>query len=655
MSRSTRAFILSVTLATAAVAALALPGPAQAQGPRPTPDRPDAQRQGYCGGVITPTLSANSIRLCDTLTVTVQVAPQCLPGSAHLAVVEPMHAFDLEWMKRVSLSAIDALELIASAGTPAAAGVVLYRTLPRTILPLKTLPEHSSEVRSVIREPGPAGTVGCVQFERSMREAVNMLVDARPQDLTRERAPFEMVLFYGGTKEHWWDPCRQRLLDAARLVHSERITLVAGCIGIPPSDQTWCSEMPELVKSRRYYIRSPEMRVEQIIEQDVGEYMEAGQATSLALEQSIPLGLAYVDGSASEAPASIERGSTSTVLRWAWTELDASQAHTITYRVAATNEGSWSIAGAMEVHDGQRLARHLPMLEQAIGVEGRCEPPTETPSPTPTLTPVPSATSTRRPTPSQTPSPMPTHTPEPTETATARPVLYLPVLLREECRSLQQRADVVLAIDTSSSMSGQKLADAQAAALHFVAVMDLAAGRDQVAIVRFDETAELSQALTQERAHVEAAIRALGPRPGTRIDRGLARAFEELRSERRMAANQPVIVLLTDGKQTGDPEPVRRIAAEIRAAGVLIYTIGLGAEADEALMVEVAGAAARYHHAPDSAELRAIYADVARDILCPSEQHWPRNPTSDRRRSRWSRLVDEARTFDFSSMFRSQR
>lgn len=646
---------LGLFLATVTVATLALPSPAHAQGPRPMPGRLAAQQQGQCGGVITPTLSANSIRVCDPLTVTVRVAPQCLPGSAHLAVVEPMHAFDLDWMKRVSLSAIDALDLIASTGTPAAAGVVLYRTLPRTILPLKTLPEHSSEVRSVIREPGPAGTVGCVQFERSMREAVNMLLDARPQDLTRERAPFEMVLFYGGTKEHWWDPCRQRLLDAARLVHSERITLVAGCIGIPPSDQTWCSEMPDLVKSRRYYTRAPEMRVEQIIEQDVGEYLDAGRARSLALEQRIPEGLAYVDGSASEAPASIERSGAATVLRWAWTEVDASQAHTITYRVEASDEGTWSIAGAMEVRDGQGLARLLPMPEQALSVSGRCEAPTETPSPSPTLTRVPSATSTRRSTPSQTRAPSPTHTATPTATATARPVLYLPVLLREECRSLHRRADVVLAIDTSSSMTGQKLGDAQAAALHFVEVMDLAAGRDQVAIVRFDDTAELSQALTQERGLVEAAIRGLYSRPGTRIDRGLARASEELRSERRMAANQPVIVLLTDGRQTGDPQPVRDIAAEIRAAGVFIYTIGLGAEVDEALMVAVAGDAARYHHAPDSAELRAIYADVARDILCPSEQFWPRDPAVERRWSRRWRLAHESRFLDFSRMFQARR
>lgn len=599
------------------------------------PAKPAVQRAGQCGGLISPTLSAASIRMCDTLTVTVRVEPQCLRGSAHVVVVEPMHAFDLDWMKRASLSAVDAMEKFAAQGTPAKVGVILYRTLPRTILPLSNVPEDGSQVRSTIRQPGPAGTVGCVHFEAATREAVNMLEDARPKDLTAQRAPLEMVIFFGGTKEHWWDPCRQRLLDAARNVHAAKIALVAGCIGIPPSDSTWCMVMPELVKSRRYYIRSPEMRVEQLIEEDFADYLASGAATGLELQQTIPTGLAYVDGSASEAPASVTRSGGETDLRWEWPEVGASQAHTITYRVRPLSEGDWTIGGTLGVADGQKLPRQVPMTGQSIRVSGRCEAPTATPSPIPTATPAPTSTptATPRPTASATPSRPTSPSPAPTDTATPEPrPIYFPLILREECRSQHQRADVALLIDTSSSMTGQKLRDAQDAALAFVDAMDLAPGRDQVTVVRFDSEAEVRQTLTHDRPAIEQVIRGLGVRSGTYIDRGLAAALAELQSARRIKANIPVVVLLTDGRQSGDAQAALDVARLVRDAGIALYAIGLGEEVDAGILTAIAGTPSRYRFAPESADLRAIYADVAKDIRCPDEQLWPRRPAAYGRR-----------------------
>jgi hypothetical protein len=172
-------------------------------------------------------------------------------------------------------------------------------------------------------------------------------------------------------------------------------------------------------------------------------------------------------------------------------------------------------------------------------------------------------------------------------------------------------------------MAGAKLADAQAAALTFVGLMDLAAGQDRVAVLRFDSSAELLQGLTRDRARVEAAIRGLGTREGTYMDRGLAAAGAELSGAGQDPDKERVVILLTDGQQTGGPAAALAEAAALRAAGVGLYTIGLGPDVDGSTLVAMAGLPGRYRHVPDSAELAAIYAEVAGEIQCPAASLWP--------------------------------
>ena len=206
-----------------------------------------------------------------------------------------------------------------------------------------------------------------------------------------------------------------------------------------------------------------------------------------------------------------------------------------------------------------------------------------------------------------------------------RAPLYLPLAVREHCSPEHKGADVALVIDTSSSMAGQKLEDAKAAAAAFVALMDLTPGRDQAAVVRYDTEGEVVCRLTNGRALLDAGIRNLTSRIGTHIDAGLRLALAELESPRHTGRNISVMILLTDGIQTGTPGEERRAAAQVRAAGVRLYTIGLGADVDAPTLREMAGDTARYHFAPDSADLARIYSEIASDSLCPAPVggSWP--------------------------------
>lgn len=246
------------------------------------------------------------------------------------------------------------------------------------------------------------------------------------------------------------------------------------------------------------------------------------------------------------------------------------------------------------------------------------------PSNTPTAsdTPVATATATDTPTrtPTRTPSPMSTEQPSATPRV-LRPA-YLPILLREHCAPEWANADTVLVFDNSSSMAGEKIDAARQAALAFLRAVEL--GSDQIGLVVFSEEAQVISPLSGDGPTLEAAIRGIDVAYGTRIDRGLAAARRVLEGPERKPDNSPMIVLLTDGIQVGDPEPPQTLARAIRESGVALYIVGLGQDLDFDYLEALAGDRTRLRLSPNSAELAAIYEAIARLIPCAPEVFWGR-------------------------------
>ena len=265
--------------------------------------------------------------------------------------------------------------------------------------------------------------------------------------------------------------------------------------------------------------------------------------------------------------------------------------------------------------------------------------PTPTPSPTtppPSLTPSPTASAPATETPSATAPPTRTPTPTSTQTVAASPTaappapIFLPILLRESCTPDQQRADVVLVVDASTSMlettaaGRSKLAAAIAAAGTFLDQLRLDAG-DQAAIVSFNADADLRTELTADRPTLDTALASITPASQTCLVCGVDVAATELASDRRRADNTPVLILLTDGLSNPRPasEAVQR-AAEAKAAGVVIHTIGLGDTLDFGALEAMASEPDDFHRAPDAEDLAAIYAQIAVEIPCPPSRYWGR-------------------------------
>ncbi len=251
--------------------------------------------------------------------------------------------------------------------------------------------------------------------------------------------------------------------------------------------------------------------------------------------------------------------------------------------------------------------------------------PTGVPSPTATGTPTLTPTTSATPSPTATASVTPTPTPPPTEPP--HPI-YLPVTLNEQCLPHQIRQDVVLVLDTSSSMSAatragrRKIDAAREAALGYLALLKLEDG-DRAAVVTFDATARIVERLSSHRPTLEAALRDASLGIQTCIPCAMEAAAAELAPPRRRDGNTPVIVLLTDGRS--NPRPVAEavdLAARAKDTGIVVYTIGLGDDLDLEALEAMASRPSFFFRAPDAEDLAAIYASIAVDVPCPAARFW---------------------------------
>lgn len=153
---------------------------------------------------------------------------------------------------------------------------------------------------------------------------------------------------------------------------------------------------------------------------------------------------------------------------------------------------------------------------------------------------------------------------------------------------------------------------------------DLSAYKGQNVLVRFRiqtdssitddgwyiDDVKVGQSSADVKAQAKSAIDSLYSRGLTSIGGGLQRGQEQL-TTRGNPSHPWAIVLLSDGLENTAPY-VRDVLPAIEASKTVVHTIGLGADADEALMMDIASrTGGTYHFAPTSQELAGIYNTIA--------------------------------------------
>jgi uncharacterized protein YegL len=185
-----------------------------------------------------------------------------------------------------------------------------------------------------------------------------------------------------------------------------------------------------------------------------------------------------------------------------------------------------------------------------------------------------------------------------------------------------QPVDIMLVMDRSGSMAGDKMNSAKAAAKTFVDQLNMS--RDRVGLASFATDATLDCSLTNDTNLIKNKINALSTGDYTNIGGGISRSNEEFVNHGRIDAAW-VMILLSDGEANRPlPEDTAKqyaldqaeCAKILAGKGVRIYTIGLGSDdLDEDTLKQIAYDESKYFHAPTADDLESIYIAISKDIL----------------------------------------
>lgn len=181
------------------------------------------------------------------------------------------------------------------------------------------------------------------------------------------------------------------------------------------------------------------------------------------------------------------------------------------------------------------------------------------------------------------------------------------------------KADVILVLDKSGSISAAEMATLKTAAKAFVDALAPSADGVHVGMVSFSNTAALNSHLTDDGAAVKTAIDALVSGGTTNLAAGISTADTELDNpgdghDRGDIESPDFIVIITDGvPNTGGTGETQATAA--KADGIEIFAVGVGiTESGKTLLkdkIVSPPANSHYFDAIDFDDLEAILEDIA--------------------------------------------
>ncbi len=174
--------------------------------------------------------------------------------------------------------------------------------------------------------------------------------------------------------------------------------------------------------------------------------------------------------------------------------------------------------------------------------------------------------------------------------------------------AVQDKIDIVLVLDTSSSMSGEPIEAMREAASSFVQTVESSTVR--VGLVSYGSTSAVLSPLTTDSSSLSYAIGQLGAANSTNMDAGLQDAAGLLATDDDRTR---IIVLMSDGMpnegRVGDE--LIAYADELKADGIHIYTLCFNAGAEQqALLTAMADECCDYS-ATESDELEGFFTDIA--------------------------------------------
>src|SRR5947209_3320925 len=132
-----------------------------------------------------------------------------------------------------------------------------------------------------------------------------------------------------------------------------------------------------------------------------------------------------------------------------------------------------------------------------------------------------------------------------------------------------------IVLDTSGSMAGLKIQEAQSALNRFL--FDLLDKEDEIFLYRFSNYPVLLQGWTSDRQLLSRVLDRVAANGGTAMYDAVAEAVP-LAQEGQF--RKKALVVISDGNDTGSQTSIRELKQQIRESEVLVYAIGIDGESE---------------------------------------------------------------------------
>jgi Ca-activated chloride channel family protein len=178
-------------------------------------------------------------------------------------------------------------------------------------------------------------------------------------------------------------------------------------------------------------------------------------------------------------------------------------------------------------------------------------------------------------------------------------------------RPAPQHADIVVVLDRSGSMGGQKIHDARTAVLH---LLERLTDKDRLAVVTYSNGASTVWPLTSmtatHRRQAAAAVQRIFTGGGTNLGGGLSQGISAL-VQAPARERQRKLILISDGlanQGVTDPTALGRMAAGAAEHNVTVSTVGVGLDFNEIVMTTIADhGVGRYYFLEDPRTFARVF------------------------------------------------
>jgi Ca-activated chloride channel family protein len=182
-------------------------------------------------------------------------------------------------------------------------------------------------------------------------------------------------------------------------------------------------------------------------------------------------------------------------------------------------------------------------------------------------------------------------------------------------REAKKPVDLVVVMDVSGSMEGEKINSARSSLIEFINLLD---DRDRLQIILFSDkllTLTPLSGLGEKREDVLRRVSGVIEGGDTRLYDAIQLAYDELQ-QNGDRNHIRAIVALTDGNDTAstiDLDALMTSVGDLSEGGnaTKVFTIAFGDNADEQILVQIAEVTGAKQYESDPDTIRSVYADIA--------------------------------------------